>query len=56
VLWGPGASAGTILFERQPPIFDRAEAKGHISGLIGSRNRQDGNLAVSLEISKVICV
>ncbi|EGY29497.1 TonB-dependent copper receptor [Candidatus Regiella insecticola 5.15] len=48
VLWGPGASAGTILFERQPPIFDRAGAKGHISGLIGSNNRQDGNLAVSL--------
>lgn len=48
VLWGAGASAGTILFERQPPHFDQAGIKGNASLLVGSNGRWDKNLDTSL--------
>ena len=48
VLWGAGASAGTILFERQPPHFDQAGIKGNASLLVGSNGRWDKNLDASL--------
>lgn len=48
VLWGAGASAGTILFERQPSHFDQAGIKGNASLLVGSNGRWDKNLDASL--------
>lgn len=48
VLWGPGASAGTILFEREQPHFDQENLKGNASLLVGSNGRWDKNLDVSL--------
>lgn len=48
VLWGPGNSAGTIRFLRSPPHFDKTEIKGSASALIGSFNRQDENLDLSI--------
>nr|WP_145517571.1 TonB-dependent copper receptor [Yersinia mollaretii] len=48
VLWGPGASAGTILFEREQPHFDQAGVKGSASLLTGSNGRWDKNLDASL--------
>jgi len=41
VLWGGGASAGTVRFEREIPYFDRPEARLSGSALVGSRNRND---------------
>ncbi|GGD52864.1 TonB-dependent copper receptor [Pseudoxanthomonas indica] len=41
VLWGGGASAGTIRFEREVPYFDRPESRLSGSALMGSRNRND---------------
>ncbi len=48
VLWGPGASAGTILFERERPHFDQSGVKGNASVLAGSNGRWDKNLDASL--------
>ncbi|AHM71550.1 TonB-dependent copper receptor [Yersinia hibernica] len=48
VLWGAGASAGTILFEREPPHFTAAGIKGNASLLVGSNGRWDKNVDVSL--------
>lgn len=41
VLWGPGASAGTVLFERQPERFGELGTRLHASLLTGSNGRFD---------------
>ncbi|GAD64998.1 TonB-dependent copper receptor [Aquipseudomonas alcaligenes] len=41
VLWGPGASAGTVLFERRPERFGELGTRLHASLLTGSNGRFD---------------
>lgn len=41
VLWGPGASAGTILFEREPEQFGELGSRVNASVLAGSNGRFD---------------
>jgi iron complex outermembrane receptor protein len=41
VQWGPGASAGTVRFERDTPHFEQATLQGQASALVGSHNRND---------------
>lgn len=41
VLWGPGASAGTILFEREPEHFGELGTRVNASVLAGSNGRFD---------------
>lgn len=41
VRWGPGASAATILFEREPEHFEKADWRINASTLIGSYGRFD---------------
>lgn len=41
VLWGPGASAGTVRFERQPEQFEEPDSRLHASVLGGSHGRFD---------------
>lgn len=41
VLWGPGASAATVLFEREPERFDAPDARLHATLLAGSNGRFD---------------
>jgi len=41
VLWGPGASAGTVRFERDTPRFDEAGLRLQGSALAGSFGRND---------------
>ncbi|EQC00093.1 outer membrane receptor protein [Photorhabdus temperata subsp. temperata Meg1] len=48
VLWGPGASAGTIRFEREHPKFNQPGVKFNASGLTGSNGRWDGNVDASV--------
>ncbi|PRD13470.1 TonB-dependent copper receptor [Pantoea coffeiphila] len=48
VLWGPGNSAGTIRFERQPPQFKEPGIKGDASLLAASNHRYDQNADLSL--------
>ncbi|MDN0086757.1 TonB-dependent copper receptor [Yersinia nurmii] len=48
VLWGAGASAGTVLFERERPRFEQTGVTGNGSLLVGSNGRWDKNLDVSL--------
>ncbi|CAK9883895.1 MAG: hypothetical protein XXXJIFNMEKO3_00269 [Candidatus Erwinia impunctatus] len=48
VLWGPGNSAGTLRFERQPPRFDQAGIQGDASLLAASNSRWDQNADISL--------
>ncbi len=48
VLWGPGASAGTIRFEREHPKFNEPGVKVNASGLTGSNERWDGNVDASI--------
>ncbi len=48
VLWGPGASAGTIRFEREHPKFNAPGVKVNASGLTGSNGRWDGNVDASV--------
>ncbi|WP_323837912.1 TonB-dependent copper receptor [Photorhabdus africana] len=48
VLWGAGASAGTIRFEREHPRFDEPGVKFNASGLSGSNDRWDGNVDASI--------
>lgn len=48
VLWGAGASAGTIRFEREHPRFDQPGVKFNASGLTGSNDRWDGNVDASI--------
>lgn len=46
VLWGGGASAGTVRFEREIPYFDRPGIRLSGSALAGSRDRNDQVLDV----------
>ncbi|OJB92369.1 TonB-dependent copper receptor [Yersinia ruckeri] len=48
VLWGSGASAGTILFEREHPHFTETGVAGNGSLLVGSNGRWDKNIDISL--------
>ncbi|MEQ2024821.1 TonB-dependent copper receptor [Xenorhabdus szentirmaii] len=48
VLWGPGNSAGTIRFERTRPRFEQLGAQGHVSTVVGSNSRWDGNADLSI--------
>ncbi|WP_249678068.1 TonB-dependent copper receptor [Pseudomonas abieticivorans] len=41
VQWGPGASAGTILFEREPEHFGQLGSRVNASALAGSNGRFD---------------
>ncbi|OLU25628.1 TonB-dependent copper receptor [Pseudomonas sp. PA15(2017)] len=41
VLWGPGASAGTVRFEREPERFAELGSRLDTSLLVGSRGRLD---------------
>ena len=41
VLWGPGASAGTVRFEREPERFAEPGSRLDASLLVGSRGRLD---------------
>ncbi len=47
VLWGPGNSAGTVRFDREPPQFAKGDAKGDASLLAASNDRFDENADVS---------
>lgn len=44
VLWGPGASVGTLRFERLPPRFDAPGMTVHARALAGSSGRLDENI------------
>ena len=44
VVWGPMASAGTLLFERQPESFQQAEVRGSVNMLRGAHGRADQTL------------
>ncbi|NNS10135.1 TonB-dependent copper receptor [Erwinia sp. JH02] len=48
VLWGPGNSAGTLRFDREPPQFDKSGITGSVSVLAASNSRFDENADVSL--------
>lgn len=48
VRWGPGASAGTVRFERDLPHFDAPGMRLDASALAGSRNRNDQALDATL--------
>lgn len=41
VQWGPGASAGTVLFEREPEAFTTLGSRVNASALVGSNGRFD---------------
>jgi len=47
VLWGPGASAGTVRFVRGTPRFEHAGIQGSGSLLAASANRRDATVDVS---------
>lgn len=47
VLHGPGNSAATVLFERDPPRFDEPGLEGYGSALFGSFGRNDQVLGLS---------
>lgn len=47
VLWGGGASAGTVRFEREIPYFDRPGVRINASALAGGNNRNDQVLDVT---------
>jgi len=44
VLWGPGNSAATVLFERDPENFSEPGARVDASALVGSEGRFDRNI------------
>ncbi len=46
--WGAGASAGTVRFERDTPRFDEPGLRADASALVGSRNRNDQVLDLTL--------
>jgi len=48
VRWGPGASAGTVLFEREPEQFDEPGSRLHASVLGGSNGRFDKTLDAAI--------
>ncbi len=52
VLWGPGASAGTVRFEREAPYFPEPGMEGSGSALVGSFGRRDQALDVSAGASR----
>lgn len=52
VLWGPGASAGTVRFARDVPRFAQAGAKVSGSVLAGSNNRRDAVVDASAGLSQ----
>lgn len=47
VLWGPGNSAGTLRFDREPPRFEKPGVQGTASVLTASNQRWDKNADVS---------
>jgi iron complex outermembrane recepter protein len=47
VLWGPGASAGTVRFERDTPHFERSTLELRGSALAGSNQRNDQILGLT---------
>jgi len=47
VLWGPGASAGTVRFERDTPRFDAPTLNLDASALAASRSRNDQTASVT---------
>lgn len=52
VLWGPGASAGTVRFERNIPRFAAPSAQATASTLVGSNGRQDAVIDASAGASQ----
>ncbi|WP_084187453.1 TonB-dependent copper receptor [Andreprevotia chitinilytica] len=44
VIWGPGASAGTVKFDRDTKRFEAPGARVEASALVGSFGRNDGNI------------
>lgn len=48
VLWGPGNSAGTVRFDREPPRFDKPGIQGIASMLAASNQRLDKTADLSL--------
>ncbi|WP_338495125.1 TonB-dependent copper receptor [Erwinia aphidicola] len=48
VLWGPGNSAGTVRFDREPPRFDQPGIQGNASLLGASNNRWDQSADLSV--------
>lgn len=52
VLWGPGASAGTVRFARDVPRFPQSGAKVSGSVLTGSNNRRDAVVDASAGSSR----
>ncbi|WP_462401428.1 TonB-dependent copper receptor [Pseudomonas sp. Marseille-QA0332] len=47
VIWGPGGSAGTVLFEREPEVFGELGSRIDASLLVGSNGRLDKLLDVA---------
>lgn len=47
VLWGPGASAGTVRFDRERPDFSEGSVHFSSSALVGSAGRNDQNIDLS---------
>ncbi|WP_284336451.1 TonB-dependent copper receptor [Comamonas sp. NoAH] len=48
VIWGPGASAGVVRFDRATPEFTEPTAKGSASVLAGSHGRNDQRAEIEL--------
>ena len=48
VLWGPGASAGTVRFDREPPDFSSGPVHFNASALGGSAGRNDQNMDLAV--------
>ncbi len=48
VIWGPGNSAGTVRFDREPHRFDQSGIQGNASLLGASNNRWDQNADLSV--------
>lgn len=52
VIWGPGASAGTILFDRDTPRFSQAGVRLDASTVVGSNGRNDQNTDLTVGTDK----
>lgn len=48
VLWGPGASAGTVRFDRERPDFTDGAVRFSASALVGSAGRNDQNIDLAV--------
>lgn len=48
VLWGPGASAGTVRFDRERPDLGNSSVRFSASALAGSAGRNDQNMDLAL--------